>query len=196
VDVTIEALAAFGNRVQPVLMNTCLRCHSGDRGGHFRLTRAYDGGPLNRRATQQNLAAVLAQVDLDHFELSPLLIKAVSVHGTCEHPPIQGVGAPPYNHLRQWLEMVRATNPHLREVLKRSKPNSEAPAAPRAAAPTWPAQAQAGPQVVSSPVPFDVRSATAPGGPEATGAPAPAEGPVDEFDPALFNRQRPGGPSP
>jgi hypothetical protein len=222
VDVSLGALTAFANRVQPVLMNTCLRCHTGGRGGSFSLTRAYDGGPLNRRATQQNLAAVLAQADLDRPELSPFLIKAVSVHGNCVQPPIRGAEAPCYQNLRSWLELVRATNPHLREILRR--PQAAAPAqnpagsafaggraAPAAATAPRPAAggsvAPVHGQVVSVPMKGDSgttrpaersEGAASPVAPAAVPASAgradpAADGPADEFDPALFNGQRPPG---
>src|SRR5438128_1534498 len=74
VDLSGESLALFTNRVQPVLMNVCASCHATNRGGAFKLTRCYDG-QANRRATQENLTAVLDYVRADQPELSPLLIK-------------------------------------------------------------------------------------------------------------------------
>jgi hypothetical protein len=219
-DVSLESLTAFSTRVQPVLMNTCVKCHSSGRGGHFSLTRAYDAGPVNRRATQQNLAAVLAQVDLEEPPLSPLLIKAVSAHGTNVQPPIHGQDAPPYRLLREWIEMTKRTNPHLwKESASKKKAQAAAAPGPRAelTAPEPKAQAsepgpaktvatpagpppQAGPVIVSAPAAFEGRPpgtteaprARGPDSPIAPAAPPASAAPADEFDPALFNQRTPG----
>jgi hypothetical protein len=215
VDVSLESLSAFATRVQPVLMNACVRCHSAGRGGRFNLVRSYDSGPVNRRATQQNLAAVLAQVNLKRPELSPLLIKAVSAHGSDLKAPLPGQDAPPYRLVVDWILRTRATNPHL---CQEGTQTAEAPAprlgtAPPAAlvpvayrpaagaAPADPAPTPAAPQseavVVSSPAPFEPRASGPAPGPAAPPVPAPAAqpsspaAPADEFDPALFNQQGP-----
>jgi hypothetical protein len=112
-DVSPESFNMFITKVQPVLMNACSQCHVNGRGGRFQLMRVYGAGAPNRQAVQQNLAAVLAQVDLRRPELSPLLIKALSAHGNCTQPPLRGRESPPYRMLRSWLELTRATNPHL-----------------------------------------------------------------------------------
>ncbi len=65
VEVTSQALGLFTTRVQPILMNTCARCHANGRGGSFKLLRAYSGSLNNLRATQHNIAAVMAQINPD-----------------------------------------------------------------------------------------------------------------------------------
>src|SRR5262249_50134394 len=84
-DISADSFALFATRVQPILMNTCVNCHSGGRGGAFQLVRT-EGG--QRGLTQANLLAVLAQVRVDNPALSPLLIKAVSSHGNVANSPI------------------------------------------------------------------------------------------------------------
>jgi hypothetical protein len=216
VDVSLESLSAFATKVQPVLMNTCVRCHAGGRGGHFALTRAYDRGPLNHRATQHNLAAVLAQVNLKRPELSPLLIKAVSAHGGNVQAPLRGRDAPPFRLLLAWVETTRTTNPHLWQAAEGQA--SEAPAhafgagaahtaeakappltpvayrpaeAPPVSPVSPPPAAEPGPVVVSAP---PAPAATTPT-PNPTSVPPPEPaapaGPADEFDPSLFNQQPP-----
>src|SRR5262249_31611926 len=41
VDLSSESLSVFNVRVQPILMNACARCHANNRGGEFRLMRAF-----------------------------------------------------------------------------------------------------------------------------------------------------------
>jgi hypothetical protein len=101
--------------VQPILMNTCVSCHSNGRGGSFQLHRGHDGGA--RAATLRNLAAVLAHVDPQRPHLSPFLIKSISAHGPSAVPPIGGKKSEsiPFRTLQDWVERTLASNPHLRE---------------------------------------------------------------------------------
>jgi hypothetical protein len=114
-DVSAETLGMFTTRVQPILMNACASCHATGRGGDFKLTRTYESATINRRSTQQNLAAVLALVDLNHPASSLLLVKAVSIHGNAAQPPLKSRQSPPFRTLEEWVQMTVANNPHLRE---------------------------------------------------------------------------------
>src|SRR5262249_9003590 len=57
VDVTAESLGMFASKVQPILMNPCLRCHCAGRGGQFQLTRVSGPGMSNRLSLDRNLTA-------------------------------------------------------------------------------------------------------------------------------------------
>jgi hypothetical protein len=113
VDLSTETLSAFVTHIQPILMNTCASCHANKHAGTFRLIRCYQGGTLNQQATQNNLAAVMAEIDRKRPELSPLLIKAVSSHGKSSTTPLKGRQCPAYRHLESWVQETLATNPHL-----------------------------------------------------------------------------------
>src|SRR5262249_24876583 len=102
VDLTEEALGQFASRVQPILMNTCASCHAAGKGGAFRLTRAYDTTVLNRKTTEQNLAAVLTQIDFSQPQASRLLTKAVSDHARTGQAPLKGRQAAAYRPLEDW----------------------------------------------------------------------------------------------
>jgi hypothetical protein len=115
VDLTEEALGQFAVKVQPILMNACANCHANGRGGAFKLTRAYNSAVLNRKTLQQNLAAVLAEVNLDQPRNSLLLSKAVSVHGSQEQAPIKNRQAAAYHALEDWVWATLADNPQLRD---------------------------------------------------------------------------------
>src|SRR5581483_3877648 len=47
-ELNTEARAAFATKVEPILMNACLGCHSSNRGGSFKLTRSYDTASASR----------------------------------------------------------------------------------------------------------------------------------------------------
>ena len=179
VDVSPETMIAFTTRVQPILMNACVGCHSGGRGGAFQLTRVLDGG--QRAGTQRNLAVTLAHANLDQPALSPLLIKAVSAHGGTTRRPLENRQATPYRTLLTWLETTAAGNPHL--VAQKPAPPKLAPTVAATATPL---------PMAPPPAPVEPRSEVAPPAniirAVATEAPM-AEPPSDPFDPAEFNRQ-------
>ena len=113
-DVGSDSVNQFITKVQPILMNTCLSCHGTGQGGNFRIQRCFQVGSVNRKTMQQNLAAVIAEIDLAQPGMSPLLIKAVSTH--CEgmsKAPIKDRQAGAYKILLEWVEMTVKTNPHL-----------------------------------------------------------------------------------
>jgi hypothetical protein len=169
-DISSDSFAQFATRVQPILMNTCVSCHSGGRGGAFQLVRT-EGG--QRALTQANLAAVLAQVRVDRPALSPLLIKAVSPHGNASNSPIKDRKTIPFRALQEWIESLLANNPHLK--YREAEATTSAPR--KAAEPDAFAQMQA-------PVPVTLRPFSRP---ETTSQEPQRTPSSDPFDPAAFN---------
>jgi len=113
IDVTSESMGIFSSRIQPILQNTCISCHAGNRGGSFQLTRVY--GPGNRKALERNLATVLSHVNPNHPAASRLLQKAISIHGPgMAQAPIKNRQAAAYQTLEQWVIQTIENNPHLR----------------------------------------------------------------------------------
>ena len=193
VDLTEEALGQFATKVQPILMNACANCHANGRGGAFKLTRIYDSAVLNRKTMQQNLAAVLAEVNLGQPQNSPLLCKAVSVHGPLEQAPLKNRQAGAYRTLEEWVKNTLADNPQL---LDASPARAAAPAPPAAPAPS--------PGVRPTAFSDQTTPGKAENPPALAPAPAaahePAE-PPDPYGPDAFNRQfhadkSPNGPTP
>ncbi len=176
VDMTAAALGLFSTRVQPILMNACASCHANGQGGAFKLTRTYGVGTGDRRTMQQNLAAVIGQLNVRQPQASPLLTKAVSVHGPLANAPLRDRQAPAYRALEEWVGRTLADNPQLQERL------GPPPAAPPPALP----------KPAPTPVKPDGRGGEV-ATPSAPPTPAPAFGnpaePPDPFDPAVFNRQ-------
>jgi hypothetical protein len=190
--VNTESLSLFVTKVQPILMNACANCHATGRGGAFKLTRTYDHG--NRRITQQNLAAVLAQVNRGRPQLSPLLTKSLSVHGTpgeMAQPVLKSRDVPAYRSLEEWVRLTLETNPQLLEVAS----NNTTPLV----AVEWKTAPETAVPEKTGTRPLEVSKATPPGPlppPQtevketAKVAPAPpVTEPVDPYDPLIFNRQ-------
>jgi hypothetical protein len=181
IDLSFESVTAFTIKIQPILMNTCVNCHSGTHQGSFRLYRLHDGA--DRIATQRNLAAVLAQVNIDKPAASPLFFKALSAHGDAKIAPVPGKQSTMFTTLSNWVEQTLADNPHLRETMV-TLPPAKLPPAINTAPPviTLIEKGEGGLQgiVVS-------HDATSPVVQPAPAAPT-AEVPADEFSAALFNR--------
>lgn len=165
-----ESLGLFVTRVQPILMNACANCHATGRGGlSFKLMRAYTNELTSRRATQQNLAAVLSQVNRKQPEMSALLSRAVAVHGEATQPPLKSRQVPAFKILEEWVQLALANEP--RE------------AAPSVAFPE--------PKNNREPDSSAATFATIPSTPQTVeGARQPSpNAPSDPFDPTLFNQQ-------
>jgi hypothetical protein len=193
VDVTADAVGAYVSRVQPILMNACAGCHAGGRGGAFRLTRTYDAAALNRKAVQQNLAAVLAEVNVAQPAASPLLTKAVSVHGLTDKAPLPNRQAAAYRTLEDWVRQTLADNPQLSDRPTPAPPTTAtppaAPGAPSSFAESRPTT-PAGAPVVPAEMPEPLKT------PEASKVAAPVAPPArvvhdpnDPYSPDAFNRQ-------
>ena len=184
IDLSFESVTAFTAKVQPILMNTCVSCHSASYPGNFKLYRLYEGG--ERAAMQRNLAAVLSQVSFEKPAASPLLVMAVCAHGDAKTSPISGRQAPPFLALCGWLDQTLADNPQLRE--KTMALPSAVRQAPPAAANKVVAQLPPLPGVVAAQTAPTSDGAPVPP-PIVSPAPAPmVDTPADEFSALWFNR--------
>jgi hypothetical protein len=183
VGLTPEALGQFTRKVQPILLNACASCHAGDRGRSFKLTQTTDIAALNRKASQENLAAVLAQVKLDQPQASPLLTKAVTVHGGGDKAPLGGRQAAAYRALEDWVKGALANNPHLQD-----KPAAPVAPPPPETKPSFGDVNPDAPRAAQSPP-----AHAAPITPVPSAAPPAAKPPDnggdDAYDPSEFNRQ-------
>ncbi|MBI1916789.1 MAG: hypothetical protein HYS12_18945 [Planctomycetes bacterium] len=203
VDLNAEAVGLFATRVQPILINACARCHLAEGAGAFQLQRTSSDGVVDRKAMQQNLAAVVAQLNLRQPEVSPLLVKAISAHGPIGEAPLRGRQAEAFRTLENWVRLTVANNPRLAEqsspgpdaqtpaAEKLSAPTSMPTSAPRATAlATKPPPVRAEVPRVSSPTPPSPATALpAAASPTPTPPPPTPTEAESEFDPDLFNRQ-------
>jgi mono/diheme cytochrome c family protein len=183
VDVSAEALGQFAVKVQPILMNACAKCHGNGEGGSFQLTPAFGN---SGRAVRDNLTAVLAQINLQEPKSSPLLTKAVSVHGPMGRAPLSGKQMPAYYTMEEWVRLALA-GPH-GHTAAAQEASLTPPPVPRTdfAAVLVPdarpeADKAARPDVAQQPKTVS-KPATAP-------TAQPVVNPTDPFDPAVFNKQ-------
>lgn len=212
-DISADALALFTTKVQPILLNTCASCHANGKGGNFQLVQP--GELAARPATQRNLAMAVLQLRLDNPAASPLLVKAVSAHGTLTQPLFRDRRAVPIQTLQHWAEQLAANNPHLREargVPPAPRTGPETTVAPPAPAPSAITNAAFATPVVSRPVTrvevkdgpngFSNAQAALVAGQSSLPAPSPAavraassgnSNPGDVYDPAAFNEQQQPG---
>jgi hypothetical protein len=128
IDVSMEDSTQFATRVQPILMNACVSCHGTEKSGAFHLTNTFDEGALNRKATQENLAAALAQINRANWQASPLLTKAMTIHGPMAQPALKGRQLSAFHVLEAWVQRVAVNSPE--------------PAAPQAVASAQPPPAE------------------------------------------------------
>jgi hypothetical protein len=201
-----ESLSQFVTHVQPVLMNSCASCHGAGHGGGLHLTRVYGVVPASRSATQQNLSAVLAQMSMGHPSASPLLSKALTAHWSGENtqPPFTGRQAPPYRVLEEWVARTIAHNPQLAQRLRNVDPASSkgqvsmGPENPAPKAASEPLSSLARDEFARLNTSSSSGSATLTGTVQPRELPpnvppvAALAGPVDAFDPVIFNRQMHG----
>ncbi|MFN4258363.1 MAG: hypothetical protein ACK4RK_03645 [Gemmataceae bacterium] len=190
-----QALGLFTTKVQPLLMNTCARCHASDNGGAFRLTRVHATSAVDRRLTIHNLAATMRYVDRERPGQSELLAKAVAIHGGADLPPLKNRESAAYRLLEEWVHLAAA----------HGRPAATAAAPPVFILPTPPA-ASVPLSMSSAPEPVSTEaveptmieeSELATGAaqtatmapPSAASVPAEPETPLDPFDPIIFNRQ-------
>jgi hypothetical protein len=162
-------------------MNACASCHAGDHGGSFKLVRAIENGLASRRATQQNLAAVLTRINLDRPQASPLLTKSVSVHGEAGEPPLKGRKPPAYRTLEEWVRLVVADAP--------AKEGVSPPPAPAFAEPKTVLEPVA-PKGESTFAALQANTAAQASGSTNSSPTQPPKAPIDPFDPEVFNQQK------
>ncbi|MHB1423022.1 MAG: hypothetical protein ACYC3I_07485 [Gemmataceae bacterium] len=186
-EVTTESLGLFASRVQPILMNTCARCHATGHGGKFHLSQVYEDSVGSRRTLERNLAAVLAEVNVNQPETSRLLIKAVSDHAHAGQAPLRDRQTPAYRTLENWVKRTVADNPHLLDKSEIRNPKSETASAPMEEArpkvgeeSQWGADARPSTVPSSSVAPADKGKAAPPTSPSAS---------IDPYDPEPFNRK-------
>jgi hypothetical protein len=161
VDYNSESFPLFATKVNTILINTCASCHAAPESKAFKLTRA--GG---RSGVSQNLMAALPHVNPADPLKSPLLVNAVTPHGTATEAPLRARAHPAYTALESWVRFARST-----EGTAQPEP------APRFAEP------RKLPDLEAKGDTFGQDSKSEP--------PKPAKSAADDpFDPALFNRKK------
>jgi hypothetical protein len=187
IDVNPESLGLFVAKVQPILMNACAKCHTGESAGKFHLVRSET--PDNPKAMHANLSAVSAMIDRQQPAASLLLVKSVTVHGEMGGPPLKDRQTAAYKHLENWVKLATENS--------QMTATPPAPLAPAVMADAQPLPPNRSNTFASD---ADVKTAAAPAKPSdppliPPNPPPPAlpkalPPPVlsDPFDPAIFNQ--------
>lgn len=118
-----EAARTFAVSIQTLISNRCgnTRCHGGDR-NEFQFTHTGRGSTVV--IAEQNLAAVLKQIDVKEPAESPLLKYAESMHGGARSPLFNGrTGRSQLQLLKDWVKEISIEiNPALASAA-RQKPS-------------------------------------------------------------------------
>jgi hypothetical protein len=174
-------MGIFARRVQPILMNTCARCHASGKAGDFKLTQVFGDAPLSGRSSQQNLTAVLSQIKPADPMGSPLLRMAASAHGGSGQPPLRNRETPAYRTLEQWVQLTAAHAPKAIPVMSDTSPFTAERPAKNIFENVEKKTARDEPIAKKE-------EAAKPKESFASDAPEKPTGPTDEFDPIIFNR--------
>ncbi len=196
--------AEFTQKIQPLLINKCANagCHGGVTDREFRLIHVRLGDGTQRRASEQNLAMVLKQLNLAAPDASPLLKATQGSHGGSPVTLFGGAaGQKQSEALTAWVEAVAEQRQTAEQKLARRVPLKPGvtPTLAHAATPAPPRRLPSGDEAAPlAPVP---PVAPLPGELVLTGGTMPEplpedveppryERPVtrhDPFDPAVFN---------
>jgi hypothetical protein len=102
----------YTRRIQPMLVKTCATngCHTRDSDSGFQLNHVVPGKHATRHPSEQNLAAVLEQIDIQKPESSRLLTMTRGKHGRQGRPVFSGLrGEEQRTELEQWvLDVARS----------------------------------------------------------------------------------------
>jgi hypothetical protein len=109
-----DDIESFTVAVQPLLVNRCAAagCHGPDGPSDFKLLRGALGRTGTQRITQYNLRAVLATIDPQQPDESPLLRRAMKAHGGRQHPPLGVADQAALRGLQMWIHQVVRRQPN------------------------------------------------------------------------------------
>jgi hypothetical protein len=105
-DISPALVSNFSVQIQPMLTRACSTagCHDSGHGGSFVLQRS--PRPV-AKLTQQNLRSVLAHIETDDPDSSPLVKYAARPHGKSNANPLgKAAGDPAYQTLLDWVRAV------------------------------------------------------------------------------------------
>jgi hypothetical protein len=200
-----EAARDFTRRIQPLMLNKCgnATCHGENTRRGFRLFPVRHKGE-SRTNSQRNLAAILAHVNVDNPDASPLLLKPQGTHGGMRRSLFSGqYGKKQLEVLRGWIRHVAASGSNV--VPAQAELHSPKPGRPPEQSdrlvPVVVSRETAFPKTAPQPQPLDDSSTSDNGSTSDAGQGPDGESlrellrspPVDAFDPSEFNRRAGSG---
>lgn len=127
-ELTPSHVSTFSVQIQPLLVRSCgtAGCHDVNHPGSLVLQGS---SRPSQRSSQQNLRAVLAQIDPEDPELSPLLVESLRPHGTARRSPfVPGLNDPAYAKLSDWVRAVSGKPASKPSSIAQTTNSSAAPA--------------------------------------------------------------------
>jgi hypothetical protein len=105
--VDLATLRGFASHIQPMLLNRCARCHSGNSAqvSQWNLVTPSAGARASSRMTRENLAASLRYIDRNVPQQSELLVKATTPHGGTD-APLDPRSAKAIALFKRWIVMA------------------------------------------------------------------------------------------
>ena len=107
--ITLQSQAEFMRRIQPILVNRCgnAACHGSASQNHLQLAYVRTGHRQQRLETENNLSAILAQIDVMHPQQSPLLTVPLDGESQPHRRAFAGrAGKSQVVALREWVHTV------------------------------------------------------------------------------------------
>lgn len=184
-----ETAAQFTRRIQPLLINKCgnASCHGPQTPTDFQLEQIRGTGSASRMHTERNLAVVLAQIDQNRVNSSPLLTVPMGSHGGLNKSLFFGpTGERQLEMLKAWARSASKELNHDQQIAGK-RPSA------MGAKPSFPATIQASLKEDEADGPEEQPGALAAVGERADrDEPEEIEEDVDAedaFDPEAFNRR-------
>jgi hypothetical protein len=181
----------YTRRIQPLLVKSCAStgCHTRDSENGFQLFHVFPGKKSNRHASEQNLAAVLEQIDLKKPASSRLLSVPRGKHGRNSRPVFSGPrGQEQFAELENWvLDVARNVSRRTTAGEIDGTRKSQTRQAAAAGSDTASARADARDPFAGKP------ASVTPFRGERKERTMSDSSDIDPFDPSGFNRQSTGG---
>lgn len=101
-------ISQFSERVQPILLNRCSQsgCHGMNATNQLKLLSPV--GSAYARVSEQNCRSALAFLDVDESQLSVLVRKALTAHGTQKAPGVTAQELKLVEQLQMWAQFARS----------------------------------------------------------------------------------------
>lgn len=157
---TQSGFTEYAKRIQPILLNGCgtSACHGSAEGRRaFALTRGLYGASPSPLTSRANLERILGLVDKEHPDESPLLKRALQMHGGAKSAPLLAADQSAYQQLQTWVATACGVKP---EIMAKSNQSNGAVSQTGFASDEPETKAAASSAVFAAPERHDVTSAT------------------------------------
>ncbi|HEY3788100.1 MAG TPA: hypothetical protein VGL71_04555, partial [Urbifossiella sp.] len=195
-EIVPEAATAFAPHIQPILVNLCADCHA--RPGYAGVFKMACGSvqDVDAAIARHNLKAAISQIKNGDPGASPLLVKALAVHGGMKQAAFANRAAPAFRVLEAWVYIAAGSKamppavpmvppPDMKTGLPAVPPPDMKTGLPAVPPPDMkPVLPPVPPPSIPAPKFGEDALPSAPSAPNSESANAP----IDDFDPSVYNR--------